>query len=99
MANTYDNTLDRHRATAPTPNSVSRFGEAVTPSNTVNLTTYAKELYIGVSGDVKVTPVSATDDTTGAITFKAHPVGYLKMQVRRVWATGTTATNILALSE
>lgn len=66
---------------------------AVTTSDSADLTTIpARALYIGVTGDVKV------DMASGAtVTFKAAPVGLLRVEVRRVYATGTTATNILAL--
>ncbi|MDB4876458.1 MAG: hypothetical protein JWM41_2904 [Gemmatimonadetes bacterium] len=50
------------------------------------------KLYIGVSGDVKVD--MATSGT--AIVFKAVPVGPFRYMVRRVYATLTTATNIVA---
>lgn len=65
---------------------------AVTPSDTVDLTTAPRALYVGVSGDVKVNMLGS-----GAVTFKAAPVGVLPIRVSRVYATGTTATNILAL--
>lgn len=67
---------------------------AVTTSDSADLPNgVAKSLYVGVSGDVTVIPA---DGSTG-VTFKAHPVGYLLCQVSRVLATGTTATNIVAL--
>lgn len=66
---------------------------AVVASDTVNLATEAYQgLYVGVSGDVKV--ITADGDT---VTFKAVPVGVLPVQVRRVFSTGTTATNMVAL--
>lgn len=74
------------------PSTPARNGAAVVTSDTVALTTPAKALYIGVTGDVKVTTVGGS-----TLTFKAHPVGYLLAQVALVFATGTTATNILAL--
>ena len=50
-------------------------------------------VFIGVGGDVKVTTVSG--DTA---TFKNLADGsVLAVQVRRVWATGTTATDMVAL--
>ena len=72
----------------------ARRAVAVTPSDTVDLTTYAKALYIGVAGNVRVLTVGAED--TDAVTFANHPVGWLPVQVRRVLATGTTATQIVA---
>ena len=70
----------------------ARGAVAVTPhdDNAVS----ADALYIGVTGDVTVRP----RDRSADVTFKAHPVGYLLLQVTHVRATGTTATNILALN-
>jgi hypothetical protein len=52
-----------------------------------------KGLYIGVSGDVKVTLNSGNTVTfTGLSSGVIHPIA-----VKRVWATGTTATNMLAV--
>jgi hypothetical protein len=66
---------------------------AITTKDTTNLDTPAKELYICVSGDVKVT--MANNDS--AIVFKAVPVGILPVYVKKVYKTGTTATNIIGL--
>ncbi len=71
---------------------------AVSPSDSADLAVPAKALYIGVAGDVAVLPLNATD-TSQAVTFTAHPVGYMPVQVRRVLSTGTTATNIVALTD
>lgn len=69
--------------------------EAVTPSDTVALTGgMCRALYIGVAGDVTVL---AEDDTT-AVLLKACPVGLIAIRAKRVNATGTAATNIVALS-
>lgn len=67
---------------------------AVTPSDTVALVAPSRWLYVGVSGDVTVDMA-----TTGAtILFKAVPAGeLLPISVIRVRATGTTATQIVAL--
>lgn len=67
--------------------------KAVTPSDSTNLSG-VRALYIGVSGDVAImAPGSGT-----AVTFKSVAVGILPVQCRRVMATGTTATDIVALS-
>ena len=73
----------------------SRKGYTITPSDTVDLPTYAKALYIGGPGDVKVILVDDADDAP--FVFKNHPIGYCPAQGRRVFATGTTATDIVAL--
>lgn len=79
----------------------------VTPSNTNYITdlngnkTFGT-LYIGVSGDVVALPqnhadtnVATTTGVGGAVLFKNVPVGPFPYQVKKVFSTGTTATNIL----
>jgi hypothetical protein len=64
--------------------------EAVTPSNTVNLST-PSVIWVGGAGNIKVTTAQGTD-----VTFTAVPTGtVLPVQVLRVWSTGTTATNMV----
>jgi len=66
---------------------------AISPSNSVDLTVSGAVVFIGVGGDVEVTTVSG--DTA---VFKNLASGsILPVQVRRVWATGTTATDMVAL--
>lgn len=65
----------------------------VTPSDTVNLPVAARALWVGGTGAVKV-------DTVGGqtVTFTAVPAGVrLPVQVKRVYAAGTSATLMLAL--
>jgi hypothetical protein len=67
--------------------------EAVTPSDTVSLGTLARALYVGGAGNIVAVMY---DDTT--CTFTAVPAGsVLPIAVKRVNATSTTATNIVAL--
>ncbi len=75
----------------------SRVLTAVTPNDNNDLTPFAfRGLYIGGTGNVAVVPVE-NDQTV--VTFSAVPVGtILPIQVRKVKATGTTATLIIALS-
>ena len=95
-------TLDRFKQTqGPWParyvSDPARKATAVTPSDSTDLPNgVAVSLYIGVTGDVAVTLADGDDGVSQV--FKAHPVGYLLGQVKRVWSTGTTATNILALN-
>ena len=50
-------------------------------------------LYIGTTGTLKVTTIAGDDVTfTGVLSGSFFPV-----QVRKVWSTGTTASNIIAL--
>jgi hypothetical protein len=79
----------------------------VTPSNTNYITdlngnrTFGT-LYIGVEGDVVALPQAHADTDSavttglgGAILFKNVPVGDFPHQIKKVFATGTTATNII----
>jgi hypothetical protein len=66
---------------------------AVTPDNDNDLATgVCKALLIGVAGTVSVIAADDTDAVT--LTVEA---GVLPVRVRRVRATGTTATSIVAL--
>jgi hypothetical protein len=75
---------------------------AVTPSNTVDIPSVSTQdgtgnngcvLYVGGDGDIKVT--TAGGDT---VVFTGLLAGmFVPVQVLRVWATDTTATNIVAL--
>jgi hypothetical protein len=72
----------------------------VTPSNTAAIPSPGGGegfnngcvLYVGVAGDIKVT-TAGNDD----IVFKNVPVGFFPVQVIKVWATGTVASEIIAL--
>ncbi len=76
--------------------SAFSLGAAVTPSNTAQLPDDTHALYIGGAGNVTV--VFAEDATATPVTFTAVPVGaILPLSVIQVMATGTTATNIVAL--
>jgi hypothetical protein len=65
---------------------------AITTSDTGNF--YATALYVGTGGDVKVD----TEADDSAVTFTGVPSGsVLPVRVKRVYATGTTASNIVGL--
>jgi hypothetical protein len=79
---------------------------AITPNDTTDITYVSRSLYIGGSGDVVVDmygPVSGNRTVTNTpvlvtVTFKNVPEGsILPICVKRVRATGTTATNIVSL--
>lgn len=68
---------------------------AVTKSDTVDLPIYSRGLYIGGAGDVVV--VGVDDVTNDGTLFKAVPAGTtLPVMARRVKATNSTATDIVA---
>ncbi len=67
---------------------------AITPSDSTDLATYARAIYVGVGGNIKV---DLTDAGTG-VTFVGVPQGtILPVQVKRVYATGTTASSLVAM--
>ena len=66
---------------------------AVTPSDSNDLGTFARALYIGGGGDLHVTMAGGSE-----VTFEDVPAGStLPIRVKRVHATGTTASSIVAL--
>lgn len=65
---------------------------AVTPADATDLPLVpARGLYIGTTGDVKVTTANGSTVVFTAVT------GVLPLQVSRVWSTLTTASDIIAL--
>jgi hypothetical protein len=69
-------------------------GAVVTPNDSTDLP-YTSKLYIGGTGNLRVTLRDQADGDS--VTLSAVPVGFLPLLVKRVWATSTTATNIVAL--
>jgi len=80
--------------------SATRF-DAITTSDTVDLPYFKSNnkltdyVYVGGAGDVV-----AIDQAGNAVTFKAVPVGFtLYIRVRRINASSTSATNLVACYE
>ncbi|CAN5576872.1 hypothetical protein BH10PSE14_BH10PSE14_06710 [soil metagenome] len=70
----------------------SRHAVAITPSDTSDLATSSKRLWVGGAGAVALITVGG--DT---VTYAAVPAGtYLQVRAQCVKSTGTTATNIVA---
>ncbi len=68
---------------------------AVTPNDSADLAFYSRGLYVGGAGAVAVTLENQTVGAAG-IVFLGVPAGtFLPIVVRRVGATGTTATGIV----
>jgi hypothetical protein len=66
---------------------------AVTPNDSTDLTVIPRGLWIGVGGDVCLLAMGDTSE----VTLKNVPTGsYLPVRAKRVKATNTTATNIIA---
>jgi hypothetical protein len=51
-----------------------------------------RSLYVGVTGDIKVTMANGD-----VVTFTNVGVGLLAVSCKQVWSTGTTATGLVAL--
>ena len=66
---------------------------AVTTSDSAAVSPVPRAIYIGGAGNVKVDMASG-----GTVTFSAVPVGtVLKIRPTKIYATGTTATLMIAL--
>lgn len=64
----------------------------ITPNDSVNFAT-PSIVWVGTAGNIKVTTAQGTD-----IVFASVPGGVvLPVQVLRVWATGTAATNLVRI--
>jgi hypothetical protein len=67
--------------------------EALTPSDTTTLGETPSALWIGGGGDLRVTMMGGA-----VITYAAVPDGtWMPIRVRRVWSTGTTASDIVGV--
>jgi hypothetical protein len=67
-------------------------GVAIVPSDTVDLPIAPRRLWIGGAGNVTINTLAGR-----SLTYTAVPAGtYLQIRAARVFATGTTATNIVA---
>jgi hypothetical protein len=65
----------------------------VAPNDSTDLAIYPASLFIGGTGDVKVDMLDG-----GTVTFINIPDGtFLPILVKRVYSTGTDATDIIAL--
>jgi len=66
---------------------------AITPHDTNNLANFTRAIWVGGTGDVKVDMVGS-----GTVTYASVPPGYmLAVRASRVYATGTTATALIAV--
>lgn len=73
----------------------ARGAVAVTPSDTVALATESRWLYIGTGGSKTLKVTMANGDVVSFGNVSSGDL--LPLRVTLVWATGTSATNIVAL--
>jgi len=64
---------------------------AVTPNDATDLATTSRALYVGTAGNLAVTTVGGSTVTLVGVS------GWVPVRVARVLATGTTASDIVAL--
>lgn len=65
---------------------------AVVTNDSTDLAKVSRALYVGSTGDVKVTMMNGQ-----VVTFASVAVGWMPIRVSRVWATGTAASSIVAV--
>lgn len=82
---------DPYKTFASSLSDPVHMAESVTPDDGTNLTTACRALYVGQGGNLRVTLVGGSTVTLVAASNGWHPV-----RATRVWATGTTATDILS---
>jgi hypothetical protein len=91
MATVYDNTKDANSRGAEL--SVNRSSVPVVTSDTVDFSSYPKAVTTLTAGTVVCLPLRNTDNAGGLVTLVSLVAGYtLPFRVRRINATGTTAT-------
>ena len=69
-----------------------KYAAAITPSDSVNLATLTRAIYVGSAAGNIVAIINGV-----ATTFTLVPIGILPIQASRVNATGTTSTGLVAL--
>ena len=75
-----------------TPDSCAVNCIAITPADT-DLVQPVRAIYVGGAGNLKI-----SDTGDDAVTFSNVPAGViLPVMARRIWATGTSASNIVGL--
>ena len=76
--------------TAPGP---ARAPFPIIPSDTTELPTFPKGIYVGSGGDVTLRGIEGSAD----VTYRNLPdASYIAVRARYVRATGTTASNLIA---
>lgn len=73
----------------------ARKGVSITPNDSTNYVT-TRAVYVGTSGNLTVDMVEDYGGTF-QVTFTNVAAGIFPIQVTRVYATGTTASNIVLL--
>jgi hypothetical protein len=70
-----------------------QLAQTVTPSDTADLLATSRAIYVGSAGSIRVTLAGGE-----TVTFSAASNGWHPIRATRIWATGTTAGNLVACS-
>lgn len=93
MATTYDRAKDSYAGFIRSAGSIGGNSTAVAPSDTVDFTSYPKDIWVTAAGNIVFLPLKAADDGAHLITVTAAPVGFVfPVRARRVMSSGTTAS-------
>ena len=84
---------DRFQNSSPSIAGPASHGFAVTPSDSSLLSETTRGIYVGTGGNIAALLLSGA-----SVTFAAVPAGsLLPARLTKIMATGTTASNIVAL--
>lgn len=81
----------RHTGKAVVLTSPITGAYAITPNDSTDLAEITVNVYVGSAGAAKFTMFDGSVVTYSALAAGRHP-----LRVKRVWATGTTATGLVA---
>ncbi|MEE4187007.1 MAG: hypothetical protein V2I76_00985 [Roseobacter sp.] len=84
---------DTFASTSTSLQSPATRGYAVTPDDNADIVFFSRALNVSTSGTVRLTPM---DDDTPVTVFIGAGMTF-PIRARRIWATGTTATDIVVL--
>jgi hypothetical protein len=71
--------------------------EAVTPSDSTDLTRISKAIWVGTGGNIQVTTLDMADGTSTIIPGVQNGT-LLHIHAKRIWAASTTASGIVNFS-
>ena len=85
--------MDKFSTYADSAANPARQLRAITPSDTENIPFVAKGIFVGTGGTISILAVGDTE----AVALTVQDGAILPIRARRINATGTTATGLVAL--